>query len=104
MTAADLPLIRALAGDAARRGMVGRSAPNNTSWSAATQDEPDMDQFIVSTGPDALSVIFSATTISKWNAGFGQQPEGTRGIDQFIGEPDMIGRGHGSAIHPLLRR
>ena len=23
---------------------------------------------------------------------------GTRGIDQFIGEPDMIDRGHGSAL------
>jgi aminoglycoside 6'-N-acetyltransferase len=23
------------------------------------------------------------------------QPRGTRGIDQFIGEPDLIGRGHG---------
>ena len=25
-------------------------------------------------------------------------PPGSRGIDQFIGEPDMIGRGHGSAF------
>ena len=25
-------------------------------------------------------------------------PRGTRGIDQFIGEPDMIDRGHGSAF------
>ncbi|MFZ0847647.1 MAG: GNAT family N-acetyltransferase, partial [Hyphomicrobiaceae bacterium] len=24
-------------------------------------------------------------------------PRGSRGIDQFIGEPHMIGRGHGSA-------
>ena len=42
--------------------------------------------------------------LSTWNTGFGPQPEGTRGIDQFIGEPDMIGRGHGSALHPQLRR
>ena len=34
----------------------------------------------------------------SWNRGFGAQPLGTRGIDQFIGEPDMIGRGHGSAF------
>ena len=26
------------------------------------------------------------------------QPVGTRGIDQFIGEPDMVGVGHGSAF------
>ena len=29
---------------------------------------------------------------------FGFLPPGSRGIDQFIGEPDMIGRGHGSAF------
>ena len=29
---------------------------------------------------------------------FGHLPPGSRGIDQFIGEPDMIGRGHGSAF------
>jgi aminoglycoside 6'-N-acetyltransferase len=36
--------------------------------------------------------------LSGWNTGFGPQPEGTRGLDQFIGEADMIGRGHGSAF------
>jgi aminoglycoside 6'-N-acetyltransferase len=29
---------------------------------------------------------------------FGAHPAATRGIDQFIGEPDMIGRGHGSGF------
>jgi aminoglycoside 6'-N-acetyltransferase len=29
---------------------------------------------------------------------FGFLPPGARGIDQFIGEPDMLGRGHGSAF------
>ena len=28
----------------------------------------------------------------------GEHPRGTRGIDQFIGEPDMVDRGHGSAF------
>ncbi len=36
--------------------------------------------------------------LAAWNTGFGPQPEGTRGIDQFIGEGDMIERGHGSAF------
>ena len=36
--------------------------------------------------------------LSAWNVGFGPQPAGTRGLDQFIGEPDMLGRGHGSAF------
>jgi aminoglycoside 6'-N-acetyltransferase len=30
--------------------------------------------------------------------GLGSHPPGTRGIDQFIGEPDMIERGHGSGF------
>ncbi len=35
--------------------------------------------------------------------GLGAQPEGTRGIDQFIGEADMLDRGHGSAfIHAFV--
>jgi aminoglycoside 6'-N-acetyltransferase len=29
---------------------------------------------------------------------FADQPHGTRGIDQFIGEADMLDRGHGSAF------
>ena len=36
--------------------------------------------------------------LTAWNTGFGPQPAGTRGIDQFIGEPDMLDRGHGSAF------
>ena len=29
---------------------------------------------------------------------FSHLPAGSRGVDQYIGEPDMIGRGHGSAF------
>ncbi len=29
---------------------------------------------------------------------FAYLPRGSRGIDQYIGEPDMLGRGHGSAF------
>jgi aminoglycoside 6'-N-acetyltransferase len=96
MTAADLQLIR---------GWL--ALPHVAEWWGdpreqyelvrADQDEPDMDQFMFSTGPNALGYL-QCYAISKWNAGFGQQPEGTRGIDLFIGEPDMIGRGHGSAL------
>ena len=46
----------------------------------------------------AISPICSATSLTAWNSGFGEHPHGTRGIDQFIGEPDMIERGHGSAF------
>ena len=36
--------------------------------------------------------------LGVWDGGFGPQPEGARGLDQFIGEADMLGRGHGSAF------
>jgi aminoglycoside 6'-N-acetyltransferase len=56
---------------------------------------PDMDQFIVSIDGRPFAYI-QCYALSTWNQGFGPQPTGTRGIDQFIGEPAMIGRGHGS--------
>jgi aminoglycoside 6'-N-acetyltransferase len=58
-------------------------------------DHPDMDQFIVSLDGRDFGYIQSYA-LSTWNQGFGSHPARTRGVDQFIGEPDMIGRGHGS--------
>ena len=58
-------------------------------------DHPDMDQFIVSIDRRPFAYI-QCYALTAWNQGFGPQPLGTRGIDQFIGEPDTIGRGHGS--------
>ena len=60
-------------------------------------DEPAMDQFIVLAGDTPFGYI-QCYQLTAWNTGFGPQPEGTRGIDQFIGESGMIGRGHGSAF------
>ena len=56
---------------------------------------PDMDQFIVALDERPLACI-QCYRLSTWNQGFGAHPPLTRGIDQFIGEGDMIGRGHGS--------
>jgi aminoglycoside 6'-N-acetyltransferase len=58
-------------------------------------DHPDMDQFIVSLDGHDFAYI-QTYALSTWNQGFGAQPAKTRGIDQFIGEPDMIGCRHGS--------
>src|SRR5215510_4942238 len=58
-------------------------------------DHPDMDQFIVSLDGHPFGYI-QTYALSTWNQGLGEHPAGTRGIDQFIGEPQMIGRGHGS--------
>ena len=61
-------------------------------------NEPAMDQFIVDSIDSAPLGYLQCYRLTDWNTGFGPQPEGTRGIDQFIGEADMIGRGHGSAF------
>jgi aminoglycoside 6'-N-acetyltransferase len=58
-------------------------------------DHPDMDQFIVVLDEQPFGYI-QCYPLSTWNQGFGAQPPATRGIDQFIGVTDMIGRGHGS--------
>jgi aminoglycoside 6'-N-acetyltransferase len=60
-------------------------------------DHPDMDQFMVALDGRPFGYIQSYP-LSTWNQGFGTQPTATRGIDQFIGEPDMIGCGHGSGF------
>jgi aminoglycoside 6'-N-acetyltransferase len=60
-------------------------------------DHPDMDQFIVALGEHPFGYI-QCYVLSTWSQGFGEQPAKTRGIDQFIGEPDMIGCGHGSGF------
>jgi len=60
-------------------------------------DEPAIDQFIVSIDGRDFGYI-QCYDLSDWDSGFGAHPQGTRGIDQFIGEPDMVDRGHGSAF------
>src|ERR1700694_4767066 len=96
MSAGDLPLIR--------RWL---ATPEVVRWWGQTDeqyalvsgdlDHPDMDQFIVSLDDPPLGSIQSYT-LSAWNQGFGAHPPKTRGIDQFIGVSDMIGRGHGSGF------
>jgi aminoglycoside 6'-N-acetyltransferase len=60
-------------------------------------DHPDMAQFIVTTDAREFGYL-QCYNLSTWNTGFGPQPEGARGLDQFIGEADMLGGGHGSAF------
>jgi aminoglycoside 6'-N-acetyltransferase len=58
-------------------------------------DHPDINQFIVTVDDQAFGYI-QCYALGSWNQGFGSQPPATRGIDQFIGAPDMIGHGHGA--------
>lgn len=96
MTHADLPLIK--------RWL---QTPHVSEWwhDPAEQfelvsgdlDHPEMAQFIVTADGRAFAYL-QCYRLSDWNTGFGLQPDGTRGLDQFIGEADMLACGHGSAF------
>jgi aminoglycoside 6'-N-acetyltransferase len=59
--------------------------------------EPAMEQFVVMIDNRPFGYVQSYD-LSAWpNPDFGEHPVGTRAIDQFIGEPDLVGCGHGSA-------
>ena len=60
-------------------------------------DHPDLAQYIVVRDRRPFAYL-QCYNLSDWNTGFGPQPAGTRGLDQFIGEADMLERGHGSAF------
>ena len=97
MTADDLPLVRHWLGE-----------PHVVRWWGKPDeqfdlvkgdlDEPAMDQFIVARDARPIGYLQCYDPVPWDNCGLGPQPAGTRGIDQFIGETDMIDRGHGSAF------
>jgi len=61
-------------------------------------DEPAMEQFVVWTD-DAPFAYLQCYDPSIWpEGGLGAHPRGTRGVDQFIGDAGMVGRGHGSGF------
>jgi aminoglycoside 6'-N-acetyltransferase len=94
MTAADLPMVRRWL---ATPEVVRWWGDPDEQYDLVSGDlaHPDMDQFVVSLDGHPLAYI-QCYALSTWNQGFGEQPHATRGIDQLIGEPAMIGRGHGS--------
>ena len=68
---------------------------------AAIEDhlaDPAMDLFIVSFGEVPIGYQQSYDPHAEPDHPLHDQPIGPLGIDQFIGEPALIGRGHGSAF------
>jgi aminoglycoside 6'-N-acetyltransferase len=96
MTAADLPLLRRWLETPEVVRWWG-DPDEQTTLVSGDLDHPDMDQFIVTLGEHPFGYI-QCYPLSTWNQSFGAQPPATRGIDQFIGVPDMIGRGHGAGF------
>lgn len=97
MTPADLPMVRRWLATPAVIEWWG-DTDEQYALVSGDLDEPAMIQFIVAENnrPFAYLQCFDLTAWPE--DGFGPQPTGTRAIDQFIGEPDMLDRGHGSAF------
>jgi aminoglycoside 6'-N-acetyltransferase len=93
MAAADLALVRHWHG-----------APHVREWwdddelTLASEDEPAMEQYIVACNGRPFACLQCYLQTAYPTNGLGMHPPGTRGIDLFIGEPDMVGCGHGSAL------
>ncbi len=96
MTAADLPTIRRWL-EAPHVAEWWHDPAEQFKFVSGDLDHPDMAQFIVTDGVRGFAYL-QCYRLSDWHTGLGEQPDGTRGLDQFIGEADMIGRGHGSAL------
>ncbi|KIU50151.1 MULTISPECIES: GNAT family N-acetyltransferase [Bradyrhizobium] len=96
MTTADLPLIKRWLAQPHVREWWGDPAEQYALVSGDL-DEPAMDQFIVAANGSDFGYI-QCYDLTAWNCGLGAQPDGTRGIDLFIGTPDMVAGGHGSAL------
>ena len=77
--------------------MVGRPA-EQLALISGDLDHPAMEQFIVTHGDRPFAYLQCYDPTAWPDNGLGEHPGGTRGIDQFIGEEDMIERGHGSAL------
>jgi aminoglycoside 6'-N-acetyltransferase len=81
-----------------------QAAPHVRQWwddeqiTPASEDEPGLDQYIVAINGRPIAYLQCYLQSAYPENGLGTHPPGTRGIDQFIGEPDMVGRGHGSAF------
>ena len=96
MTASDLPLVRRWLALPHVREWWG-DPEEQYSLVSGDLDEPAMDQYIFSTAGNPFAYL-QRYDLTAWKSGFGPHPPGTRGIDVFIGEPDMIERGHGSVL------
>ena len=97
MSAADLPMVRRWL-ERPHVAQWWHDPDEQFALVSEDLDHPAMDQFVV-TADDRPFAYLQCYDPTAWsNNGLGTHPLGTRGIDQFIGEPDMVDRGHGSAL------
>ena len=96
MSAGDLPLVRDWLAREHVREWWG-DPDEQFGLVSGDMHEPAMDQYIVSYADKPFGYL-QCYRLTDWNICFASQPEATRGIDQMIGAPEMVGRGHGSAF------
>src|SRR4051812_12563619 len=96
MAAADLPLVRRWL-ETPHVAQWWHDPSEQLELVSGDLDHPDMAQYIVALDRRPFAYL-QCYRLSDWNTGFGPQPVGTRGLDQFIGEMAMLGSGHGSAF------
>ncbi|WP_421723330.1 GNAT family N-acetyltransferase [Bauldia sp.] len=94
VTMRDVPLL-----------MDWRSRPHIRRWWDAGEpydqdeiDDPRVARWIVALDGRPFAFMQDYAVHGWEEHHFAHLPEGSRGIDQYIGEPEMIGRGHGSAF------
>ena len=97
MTAADLPLVR---GWLAMPEVVEWWGDPDEQFELVREDLESvaMDQFIIALDDRPFAYLQCYDPRAWPENGLGSHPSGTRGIDQFIGDLNMIGHGHGSAF------
>lgn len=95
--ASDLPLLKGWLSEPHVRQWWGE--PDRALREIADHvDDSSIDVFVVHYGDRPVGYIQSWSPHAEENHPCQDQPVGTRGIDQFIGEPGLVNRGHGSAF------
>ena len=99
MTPADLALVwRWLKTPAVREWWIDADGQPSDPMAEEDLHDPDVAMWIVSHQDEPFAFIQDYDPHAWAGHHLGHLPAGSRGIDQFIGEPHMIGIGHGSAL------
>jgi aminoglycoside 6'-N-acetyltransferase len=73
-------------------------------YDAADLADPRVARWIVSHAERPFAFMQDYTVHGWEDHPFAYLPRGSRGIDQFIGDPEMVGVGHGSAFISMRMR
>lgn len=99
MRAADVAMVnRWLETPAVREWWVEASGQPSDPFDESDLNDSNVALWIVGYGGRPFAFIQDYDPHAWAGHHFAHLPPGSRGIDQFIGEPDMIGCGHGSAF------